>query len=163
MICLFPFRGGRPFFWRYSLVFISDIESLFTPFPSFFFTVSVIFLIIGFIILNNNGVAAAPAVAKTAIATDVVDWFTDGRNYSTAVVSSYKVTQVFPSSLSSWPITLSSPDCVISPTLNCPGPGQATSSSFVSGIASGVNSGGVGGGSTGGGGVYLVIISCSGW
>ena len=58
-------------------------------------------------------------------------------------------------------MTLSSPDCVISPTLNWPGPGQATSCS-VSGIASGLNSGGVGGGATSGGGVSLVINNCYG-
>jgi hypothetical protein len=31
------------------------------------------FFMTGFITLNNNGVAAAPAVARTAIATVVVD------------------------------------------------------------------------------------------
>ena len=133
---------------------MSDIEGLFTPLPSFFFTVSVIFLIIGFIILNNNGVAAAPAVAKTAIATVVVDWFTEGRNFSTAVVDSYKVIQVFPSSLSSCPITFSSPAWVKSPILNWPGPGQATSSSLprppVSGSSGGSISGGADTGDIGG-------------
>ena len=39
-----------------------------------------------------------------------------------------------------------------SPIRSCAGPGQGTSS-FVSGISSGVNSGDVGGGATGGGGV----------
>ena len=51
-----------------------------TYLPNFFCTKVVSFFMIGFITLNNNGVAAAPAVANTAIATVVVDclppfWF----------------------------------------------------------------------------------------
>ena len=57
---------------RYSSAIISPRDGFRTALPNFFFIVSVSFLIIGLIILNNNGVAAAPAVAITATAS-VVD------------------------------------------------------------------------------------------
>ena len=57
---------------RYSSAMTSARDGFFIVLPSFFFIVSLIFLIIGLTILNINGVAAAPAVAITATAS-VVD------------------------------------------------------------------------------------------
>ena len=58
------------------------------------------FFTAGFINLKINGVAAAPAVAMTAIANVVDAWFVEGRNFSAGVVGSYNVIQVLPSALS---------------------------------------------------------------
>ena len=150
--------GGSPFFSRYLSVIMSWRLGLITFLPNFFFTAVVSFFMIGFIALNSNGVAAAPAVANTAIATVVVDWLIEGRNFSAAPVGSYNVTQIVP--CSSWPITLSSPDCVRSPTLRLPGPGHGVSTprSPVGGTSGGSISGG---GCTTGGGVSTCINTVS--
>ncbi|BCV00410.1 MAG: hypothetical protein CM15mV34_1840 [Caudoviricetes sp.] len=55
-------------FFLYSLAIISLRVGLSIFLPNFFLMESVAFLMIGFITLNNNGVAAADAVATTAIA-----------------------------------------------------------------------------------------------
>ena len=107
-------------------------------------------------------------MATTASAVTFVVWFIDGKNFSIGEVGSYNVSQIFAlgfagSCINWWPTTLSSPDCVVSPTLKLLGPGQSgsfpVSRSPVSGTSGGYTSGG---GLTGGGGVSLVIINCSG-
>ena len=71
--------------------------------------------------------AAAEAVATTAIAAVVLTWDVFGKYLSVGVVGSYKTMQVFLSTLSSWPITFSSPLRVKSPTLGWFGAGHSTS------------------------------------
>ena len=81
----------------------------------------------GRINLNNKGVAAAEAVATTAIAAVVLTWEVFGKYLSVAVLGSYKTMQVFLSALSSWPTTFSYPLRVRSPTLGWFGAGHSTS------------------------------------
>ena len=146
------------FFILYFFAICSGVcSSFFFPFPNFFCIVVVSFLITGLITLSNNGVAAAEAVATTAIAAVVLTWFVEGKNFSTVVVDSYNTTHC-PFCISC-PVTLSSPFWVKSPTLGWLGAGQGTSSlpptPLVSGGVGGSTSGG---GATGGGGVSLVVL-----
>ena len=73
MICLFLFLQRRKtFLLTILVVLISARVGSSTFLPNFFCKVFHNFVITGLKTLSNNGVAAAPAVATTAIATVVV-------------------------------------------------------------------------------------------
>ena len=78
--------GGRPFFSRYLFVCISARVGISTFLPNFFCKVFHNFVITGLKTLSNSGVAAAPAVATTAIAT-VVEKFLPSTNQATTTLA----------------------------------------------------------------------------